>query len=804
MKRRILISVISFVLIFTMLSSIAVSANAANGDITIKGTMQDTSASRFGILYWSYTYNPNSTEGASLRIWGNGYMPNGTEDDWFAAQQSAGYYITKLTIEEGVKSIMSNAFAGEIKLKEVTLPSTIEFVGEGAFAYTAIENFNIPAKMRDVDANIFTGSPIKAFTVSSSNPYYKSYKGNLYSKDMTELVVAAPENYTGDKWVGFNFPTSVTSIGKYAFLNCSITSITIPSRIKSIKNMAFAGCQKLESLMIENGVKEIYDSAFLSCDSLRNVQLPASVEYLGFCAFGFVYGYDYAGLKEMLDYKGISYSYIDELNFETYANLTGFGVDAFTICYVNDRFTLHVPVGSAGESYAKMFGVNYTASSELLSASNSRDGVILKWSFSPAVSYYNIYRKNSTGWEKIAYVTSDDVDETRYVDTKALNNADNTYAIEVCYYSGYKHFDKSGITCHYVKAPKLKSATNKIGGVNVSWNAVAGATRYFVYRKLPTDTSWTRLGYFSAKSTSYFDKTAQSGQNYLYTVIAHDGVAASSYDPNGVSVVYVKTPEFTVANNTSGVVVKWNTVENATSYRVYRKTSTSGWALLNEVGGSKKSYTDLTTKRGSTYSYTVRAVCDGTYSAYETSGTPIKSLATPQVKAANVGAGVKVSWNKCAGASGYYVYRKNSSGSWTRIATLKSGSTLSYTDKSVKSGQKYTYTVKAVSGSYTSYYDTVGVTSLFLTTPKISSSKSTSAGVKVKYNTVSGAKGYYIYRKTLNGSWVNVGTVNGGTTSTFIDKTAKKGVTYIYTVRAYNGSTRSSYYSSGIKVKVVY
>ena len=804
MKRRFLISVISLLLSFAILASIGVSANAASGDITVTGYMKDTSADRFGEIYWSYTYNPNSTGGASLRVWGNGYMPNGTEDDWFATQQEAGYYITKLTIEEGVKSIMSNAFAGEIKLKSVTLPSTIEFVGEGAFAYTAIETFNIPAKMRDVDSNVFVGSPIKAFTVSSSNPYYKAYKGNLYSKDMTELVVAAPENYTDDKWSRFSFPSTVTSIGKYAFLNCSITSITIPSHIKAIKNMAFAGCQKLEKVMIENGVKEIYDSAFLSCNSLKYVQLPSSVEYMGFCSLGYVYGYDYAGLEEMLDYKGISHSAINDLNFETYANLTGFGVDAFTICYANEKFTLYAPMGSVGENYAKMFDVKYANSSELLTASNSRDGVELKWSFSSAVSYYNIYRKNGSKWERIAYVTSDDTDQTNYVDFEAVNNEDNVYSIEVCYYSGYSHWDKNGVTCHYVEKPELKSVANKVGGVSVSWYPVSGATRYYIYRRLPSDTSWTRLTYVSGTKTSYFDKTAQSGQNYLYTVRAYDGVGVSAHEPNGPVVKYIAAPQFKVSNTVSGVTVKWDSVESADSYRIYRKTSSTGWSLIQQVDGTKQSFTDTTTKRGSTYLYTVRAVSDGTYSAYDTSGIAIKSLATPQVKLGNVGSGVKVSWNKCAGASGYYVYRKGANGSWTRIAKLTSGSTLSFTDKTVNSGKNYTYTVKAFSGSYSSAHDADGESSLFLATPKISSSKSTSKGVQVKYNTVSGAKGYYIYRKTLNGSWVNVGNVKSGTTSTFTDKSAKKGTTYIYTVRAYNGSARSSYYSNGIKVKVVY
>ena len=174
------------------------------------------------------------------------------------------------------------------------------------------------------------------------------------------------------------------------------------------------------------------------------------------------------------------------------------------------------------------------------------------------------------------------------------------------------------------------------------------------------------------------------------------------------------------------------------------------------------------------------------------------------ISVANVGAGAKISWNKCAGASGYYVYRQNTSGGWTRIAKITSGSTLSYTDKTVQSGKKYTYTVKAISGSYASAHDADGEATLFLTTPKLSAAQSTKSGVSVKYNTVSGAKGYYIYRKTTSGSWSRVGTVKSGTTSTFVDKTAKKGVTYIYTVRAYNGSVLSSYYSSGIKVKVVY
>ena len=94
-----------------------------------------------------------------------------------------------------------------------------------------------------------------------------------------------------------------------------------------------------------------------------------------------------------------------------------------------------------------------------------------------------------------------------------------------------------------------------------------------------------------------------------------------------------------------------------------------------------------------------------------------------------------------------------------------------------------------------------GVTVKFLGTPKISSAVSTKNGISLKFNTVSGANGYYVYRKTLTGSWVLIGK---SATGSYIDTTAQKGATYIYTVKAYSGSVLSSYYSTGIKVKDVY
>ena len=174
----------------------------------------------------------------------------------------------------------------------------------------------------------------------------------------------------------------------------------------------------------------------------------------------------------------------------------------------------------------------------------------------------------------------------------------------------------------------------------------------------------------------------------------------------------------------------------------------------------------------------------------------IKRLADPTVSAtSNITAGVQVKWSKVTGATGYIVYRKNGSGSWSRVADIKSGSTVSYTDKTAKSGTTYTYTVRAYSGSIMgdwSNYKTVKR----LSNPAVTSASKTSNGINVKWSKVTGATGYVVYRKTAKGSWSRIANIKSGSTTSYTDTKASRGVTYTYTVRAYNGSTMSSFNST--------
>ena len=79
---------------------------------------------------------------------------------------------------------------------------------------------------------------------------------------------------------------SVTSIGNWAFLNCSsLTSITIPDRVTSIGKDAFYNCSGLTSITIPDSVTSIGDGAFSECSSLTDIVIPSSVTSIGNRAF---------------------------------------------------------------------------------------------------------------------------------------------------------------------------------------------------------------------------------------------------------------------------------------------------------------------------------------------------------------------------------------------------------------------------------------------------------------------------------------------------------------------------------------
>lgn len=84
---------------------------------------------------------------------------------------------------------------------------------------------------------------------------------------------------------------------------------------------------------------------------------------------------------------------------------------------------------------------------------------------------------------------------------------------------------------------------------------------------------------------------------------------------------------------------------------------------------------------------------------------------------------------------------------------------------------------------------------------KLVSATNHADGVKIKWTPLSNATKYRVYRKAAGEkSWKALTTLSGSSTSSYIDTTAKSGIKYTYTVKAYNIVGWGSYNKTGVSV----
>ena len=430
---------------------------------------------------------------------------------------------------------------------------------------------------------------------------------------------------------------------------------------------------------------------------------------------------------------------------------------------------------------------------------STNDGITLTWNEISSADGYKIYRKSTGAWQSVGTVTPAGI--CTYTDKSAVSG--NKYYYSVVSFFGDDESSIDGVDntigVLFVKGTSKVTLSNSTSGITVKWEKADGAVKYGICRRASVYEEWQQL-YVTADGTvlSYVDKAVKSGSEYQYLIRTYSDSSTYIATESG-TLKCLACPTVKAANAYSGVKVVWNKISGAEKYRIYRKAvGDTSWTVINDV--TALTYTDKTAKSGKTYYYTVAAFSGSTRSAYK--AVKLKYIASPVVNyISNSGSGVSLKWAKIGGATKYYIYRKTSAGAkWKNIG---SASTSSYIDKTAKSGTSYIYTIRAYDGSVLSSFNSNGWKIKFLATPKLGSAVSSKSGITFKWSAVTGASGYIVYRKTGTGSWVQLAKISGKSKVAYLDKSAKKGVTYKYTVRAYSGSYKSSYYS-GISCKDKY
>lgn len=340
--------------------------------------------------------------------------------------------------------------------------------------------------------------------------------------------------------------------------------------------------------------------------------------------------------------------------------------------------------------------------------------------------------------------------------------------------------------------PSIKSLTNTDNGIKFTWNAVSGADSYRVYRHLKNG-KWVYL--CTTTELMYIDTDVKNGYWYYYTVRAVNEVGYSDFYTTGNVIQYLYSPVFKKpANAQNGISLSWNKVNGAHGYYLYKKEGNGNWRYYCRVNST--SFIDNAVKNGVTYSYRIKAVRNKTISGFYYDGISATRLTSPVLRTpVNTDSGTKILWNKMPGAAGYFVYKKVG-GYWRYIGRTRA---TAFTDVSAAPGSVNTYTVKAYdSFGVHSTYNRNGISYKRLTTPAINGATAVDNGIRVNWKNVTGAGGYYIYRKTDASGWKYIGRT---TADNFTDKSATKGTNYTYTIKAYSGANTSTYNAKGITAK---
>ncbi len=157
-------------------------------------------------------------------------LPNATK--MIPGSMFKGSGLSEVYLPEGLESIGSEAFKECGLLKGINLPSTVNNIGDRAFAYSGLEGIDLPKSVTEMGEYVFTGSKVA----------YVNFPAGLtgissgMAKDCPDLMVV-------------NLPRKLQSIGNEALNSASIAAISSPSQLpaatdgnpwESIDNMTCA------------------------------------------------------------------------------------------------------------------------------------------------------------------------------------------------------------------------------------------------------------------------------------------------------------------------------------------------------------------------------------------------------------------------------------------------------------------------------------------------------------------------------------------------------------------------------------
>ncbi len=271
--------------------------------------------------------NPNETEDTTeeteeLGTEGLEYFP--LDGDTYGVKGGTAKYLAEIVIpatHEGkaVTKILDEAFSESKELKTITIPNSITSIGASAFeGCSGLTSFTIPESVTSIGFSAFSRcSKMTSITIpfigetkaGTENTHFGYIFGANKPFDNNDVIPSTLKNV---------IITGSSSIERYAFSYCDITTLSIPKSITSIDVGAFYTCSDLTKITVEEGnpkyhstgnclietksktlilgcntsvipndgsVTKIGDSAFESYHNITNIIIPDGVASIGNRAF---------------------------------------------------------------------------------------------------------------------------------------------------------------------------------------------------------------------------------------------------------------------------------------------------------------------------------------------------------------------------------------------------------------------------------------------------------------------------------------------------------------------------------------
>ena len=647
---------------------------------------------------------------------------------------------------------------------------------------SALRNSGISTRVKNVE--ISSG-------VTTLGAYALSACDSMVSVSLPETLLAVGEDcfFSSTALHNISIPNSVRSIGDCAFSGCNgLTRVTLGSGLKGIGSQAFNGCSSLSGIVIPEGVPAIEAFTFQDCSNLMEITIPRTVTSIGIYAFDGCYG------LSKVTFTGTRSQW-----------------NAIDMDDGND------PLLSANITFAG----SGPAAPTVTAGTDSQGRPTLKWNAVTGAAKYEVYRSYSENGPYTKYST---VTGTTYTNTAYLENG-------TTYYYRVRALNSSGVAGAYssvvyvtykqtLSAPTVTGGNDSQGRPTLKWNAVTGAAKYEVYRA--RSRSGEYIKYSTVTGTSYTNTSyIEDGNTYYYKVRALKSDGTAGAWSSIVSVTYraastgtLPAPTVTGGNDSQGrPTLKWDKVAGAAKYEVYRARSRSGeYIKYSTVTGT--SYTNTSyIEDGNTYYYKVRALkSDGTAGAWSSivsvtyRAASTGTLSAPTVTGGNDSQGrPTLTWKAVTGAAKYEVYRARSrSGEYIKYSTVTG---TSYTNTSyIEDGNTYYYKVRALdaNGTAGAWSSIVSVTyraasTGTLSAPAVTGGNDSRGRPTLKWNAVSGAAKYEIYRSySRDGSYSKYSTQTSTayTNSSYLTS----GTTYYYKVRALDANGNAGPYSAAVSV----